>query len=477
MEQQMTTSANNTTIPSAASLTDASGNVWTLASGFIYQNGVKDPVSYNVTLLLWYGNSIYQENSIGVFYVWSNGAWSKCLSPYLGGTSVDGTTIPSAAYLIDKCNIQWTVAKGLIYRNGVQDPNSYNVSLLLWYGGMIYQSGTGGNFYVWTWTGKWVACTDPRIVPVALPGALYGMNGHYDYTFTPAAVVTALKALGCTAYRIDCNSTAAQLNPVIAMAKAFQLNGLTMLTMVDYGLHDANGVLFTSESVAYNACFAGAAPIATALKPYGVTMYECGNELTRDPAIIQNYTFGGTSPTDFNNANWPILRGAMRGMIAGIKSVQANAKCGINFCAADVGASDMLWDGQQPDGSAGYPTVRWDITTWHNYQPYGDIFNIGTDGAGPGFNLPLYCKARYGAPFMITEWNAAPQNTESFRASYVTEQLGEFYAAHKAAGIQSVMYYCLTSGDNTYGIVTNALVPIQPTYSAFNSFVLANPDT
>ena len=121
--------------------------------------------------------------------------------------------------------------------------------------------------------------------------------------------------------------------------------------------------------------------------------------------------------------------------------------------------------------------MRWDITTWHNYQPYGDIFNVGTDGAGPGFNLPSYCKARYGVPFMITEWNAAPEQTETFRSSYVTQQLGEFYAARKTQGIQSVMFYELTSGDYTYGIVLDNLSPIQPTYGSFQSFVNSNPDT
>ena len=93
---------------------------------------------------------------------------------------------------------------------------------------------------------------------------------------------------------------------------------------------------------------------------------------------------------DFNNTHWPILRGAIQGMIDGIKTVQPNAKCGVNFTVADIAASDMLWNGEQPDGSGGYRKMRWDITTWHNYQPYGDIFKIGVDGAGPGFNLPAF---------------------------------------------------------------------------------------
>nr|WP_241017268.1 hypothetical protein [Paraburkholderia sp. Ac-20342] len=470
-------SINGTTTPPAASIVDSGGNVWTLSSGYIYRNGTKDAGSYNVTTLLWYSGSVYQENTSGAFYQWTGSGWVASLDPRLGGTSVDGTVIPSASYIIDKSNNVWTVSNGYIYRNKIQDPYSYNVSLLLWYGGLIFQRGTGGQFYVLTCNGNWLPCADPRIAATATPGAFYGVNGHYDYPFSPAQVVSALRSLGCTTYRIGCVNTPAQLNPVIAMASAFQAAGLTLFTLVNYGLRDVNNVLYTSEAAAYQASFAGAAAIATALAPYGVTMYECGNELTRDPAIILNPATAGTGRGDFNNANWPIMRGVMRGMIDGIKSVQPHAKCGINFCVADIAASDMLWDGMQPDGSGGYPQVRWDTTTWHSYQVYGDIFNVGTDGAGPGFNLPVYCKARYGVPFMISEWNANPEQTETFRASYVSQQLGEFYAARKTVAMQSVMYYELTSGDETYGIVTNNLVPIQPTYGAFKSFVVAHPDT
>jgi len=469
-------SPDGTTVPSASSIVDNSANVWTLSKGYIYKNGVKDPYSYNVIALLWFGGYVYQENSSKAFYQWTGTAWVPSLDPHLGGVSADGTAIPPAPYIIDRANNQWTLANGYIYKNGVKDPDSYNVSLLLWYGGMIYQQGTGGHFYVRTWMNKWVPCGDPRVNLAATAGSFYGINGHYDYSLTPAQVVGALQALGCTTYRVGCINSSRQLNSVIGLARAFQAANMTLFTLVNYGLRDTTGALYTSESAAYSASFTGAAAIATALAPYGVTMYECGNELTRDPAIILDSATAGTYNKDYNNANWPILRGAIRGMMAGIKSVQPNAKVGVNFCVADVAASDLLWDGLQPDGSGGHPTVRWDITTWHNYSPYGDMFYIGSDGKGPAFDLPSYCKARYGVPFMITEWNASPNYDETFRSSYVAKQLGEFYAARKTHGIQSVMYYQLGSGDYTYGIVMPDLSPIQPTYGTFQSFVQNNPD-
>jgi hypothetical protein len=471
-----TASANGTSVPPASSIKDNAGAVWTLSKGYVYKNGVKDTHAYNMAMLLWYNGSVYGQNTSKDFYQFIGPSWKQCLDPRLGGTSADGTAIPPAPYIIDKANNQWTLSNGYIYKNGIKDAVSYNVSLLLWFGGLIYQEGTGGHFYVRSPSGTWKPCADPRIVKAAQAGRFYGINGHYDYAFTPAQTVTALQALGCTTYRLGCVNTSRQLSPLVAMAKAFQTAKMDLFTLINYGLRDGTGTLYTSETAAYNAVRANAAAIATALAPYGVDTYECGNELTRDPAIILNSTTAGTNPQDFNNANWPIMRGVIRGMIDGVKSVQPTARCGVNFCVADVAAADMLWDGQQPDGSDGHPKVRWDVTTWHNYSPYGDIFSVGTDGAGPGFNLPSYCKARYGVPFMITEWNAAPEFTETNRSAYVEKQLTEFYNARKSDQIESVMFYELTSGDYTYGIVLDNLTPIQPTYGTFQTFAKQHAD-
>ncbi|AWV05083.1 hypothetical protein DM992_38155 [Burkholderia sp. JP2-270] len=389
--------------------------------------------------------------------------------------SANGTTIPSAATITDKFGALWTVVNGVIYRNGNTVGNTYNVSLLLWYGGKIWHKGTGGQFYVCTDLGGWLPCNDPRIAVEATPGTFYGVNGHFDYTYTPVHLVSILKGMGCTNYRVECTENPAQVNAVIKLAKAFQSNGISLLVLINQGVYDSNGNLFRSESAAYNRGLQVAMTVANALKPYGVTIYECGNELTRQNATILDFTNAGTKAVDFNNQNWPIMRGVMRGMIDGVKAVQSSAKCGINFSAADIGAADALWDGKQPDGTGGYPKVRWDITTWHNYEVYGDIFNIGIDGAGPGFDLPMYCNARYGVPFIITEWNTGPERTQEYRASYITKTLAKFYQARKTHNIQSVMYFVLDSGDNTYGIMRNG-VALNPPHSAFSSFVSGNGD-
>jgi hypothetical protein len=470
-----TASASGTSLPSASSIIDNSGNAWTLSGGVVYKNGSVAGVNYNAALVLWYGGTIYHQNTGGQFYSWTGSGWSACLDPRTAGTSADGATIPSGSVLIDKQARKWTVTGGVIYRDGAVVGVNYNVALLLWYGGVMWHKNTGGQFYVWTDAAGWLASTDPRTPVAATAGSFFGMNGHWDYTYTPAQIVSMLKAMGCKSYRVGCSDDPQQIAAVAKLAVAFQSAGMTLLVLINQGMTDANGNVLSGEGVAYNQAYMVGSTVANALKQYGVTMYECGNELTRQNSTILNFTEAGTKAVDFNNANWPAMRGVMRGMIDGVKSVQPGAKCGINFCVADVGAADALWEGMQPDGSRGYPKVRWDITTWHNYEVYGDIFDIGTDGAGPGFDLPTYCKARYGVPFMITEWNTGPEQTQAYRANYITTQLGEFYAARKTHNIQSVMYYVLDSGNSTYGIMING-VPLSAPYGAFTAFTSAHAD-
>jgi hypothetical protein len=180
----------------------------------------------------------------------------------------------------------------------------------------------------------------------------------------------------------------------------------------------------------------------------------------------------GTKVSGWNNTNWPLMRGVMRGMMDGVKSVQPDALCGINFCRTDIGAADALWDGAQPDGSGGHQPLRWDLTTWHNYEGDGDIFHIGPDGAGPSLNVPVYAKARYGKPFMMTEWNG--NNPASVRGPYMTQQLGEYFDRRSTEGFQSQMFYTLQ--DTDYGIANLDGSHIDPPYSAYKDFAATHPD-
>ncbi|MFD3400434.1 hypothetical protein ACFWUU_07165 [Kribbella sp. NPDC058693] len=391
--------------------------------------------------------------------------------------SPEGTTIPSATSITDNGGAVWTVSGGVIYRNGSTVGETYNVSVLLWYGGRVYHCGTGGQWYV-CFNDVWRKVTDPRTALSAPAGLMYGVNGHYDTQLSPAVIADRMSGLGASVFRVNTGGDASTIGRAAAIASHLNSVGKHTFPVIDAGLRDASGALaYGTESDAYNAARAISTQVAQAFAPYGVTMYECGNELTRDPYIIlpDHVADAGTKAIDFNNANWPIMRGFMKGLIDGVKTVQPSAACGINFCKSDIGAADALWDGLQPDGSGGYPQIRWDITTWHNYEGDGDIFHIGTDGAGPSFNLPVYAKARYGKPFMMTEWNSDPNQGTTHRASYIQSQLAEFRSHRTTEAFQSAMFYELDGGTQ-WGLTEADGTPLDPPYSAFKSFVSAHPD-
>jgi hypothetical protein len=175
-----------------------------------------------VVELLWTGGYIYQKNTGGDFYVWLGTNWAKALDPSLGGVSADSTAIPKAAYIIDQLNNTWTLNGSYIYKkyfvndSTIQNPYAYNVQLLLWYGGLIYHQGTGGQFYVLppNTDGPWKSCSDPRINKTVNTGSFYGVNGHWDYygymapdgsfPLSPSTVASTEKSLGCSIYRIGC---------------------------------------------------------------------------------------------------------------------------------------------------------------------------------------------------------------------------------------------------------------------------------
>ncbi|HZZ11973.1 MAG TPA: hypothetical protein VFE79_14895, partial [Paraburkholderia sp.] len=361
-------SASGTTMPPASSLTDNTGAVWTLSGGSAYRNGAKAGNNYNVQMALIYAGTFYHEGSGGQFYMWSGSNWTACNDPRMGGTSPDGTTIPQSPYIIDSVKAVWTLVGGVIYRNGATVGATYNVTTLLWYGGKLWHCGTGNQWYVNVDTaGQWLPCSDPRVSGAPVAGSFYGMNGHFDYTYSPTQLVSILKGLGCTSYRVGCTDDPNQLNAVVKIAQAFQSAGIKLLVLINQGVYDSNNNLFTSELNGYVRAKAVGVAVATALRPYGVTIYECGNELTRQNATVVDFAAAGTRASDFNNTNWPVMRGVMRGMIDGVKEAQPGAKCGINFCVADIGAADALWEGMQPDGSSGHQPMRWDVTTWHNY--------------------------------------------------------------------------------------------------------------
>jgi hypothetical protein len=85
-------SACGATVPPASEIVDASGDVWTLtASGQIARNGLVDPVTNGVVLLLYFKGVVYQE-AHDLWWAWQGGSWQDAVDPRVAGncTGFDG---------------------------------------------------------------------------------------------------------------------------------------------------------------------------------------------------------------------------------------------------------------------------------------------------------------------------------------------------------------------------------------------------
>jgi YVTN family beta-propeller protein len=175
-------SPSGTTIPTATQIIDSELHVWTLSGGQAYEKGQLTPSS-GVILLLYAKGIVYQENIHHNWWLWRNGAWVATSAPHL--PSASGTTIPTATQIVDNELNVWTVSGGQAYENHALTPSS-GVTLLLFYGGNVYQENVHHNW--WQWNGQaWIStASDPRAGhPLAyVASATKAADGTYHNSVT-----------------------------------------------------------------------------------------------------------------------------------------------------------------------------------------------------------------------------------------------------------------------------------------------------
>jgi hypothetical protein len=279
----------------------------------------------------------------------------------------------------------------------------------------------------------------------------YGGNAHWDYSWTAQQIADRMHQVGMTVVRMDTGGYDASKYGRVGdyAAKLAAIDPKLRVFAAITGDFDES----KDEATNYTTTFAGAKAVATALGAAGITDFECGNERPSDPRVFPDQTLAGDLRSQYaGGAPWRALRGAIRGMIDGVKSANPSYRAVVNFTIAQVAASDMLWDGVEPDGSAGHPAVRWDVTSWHNYRVYGSPFDMGTNGHGKNFNLIDYVSKAYGKPIMITEWNANPEDSDVTKTSFSADWLQTTYSNRALYQIESVMIYQLDGGPQDFGL-------------------------
>jgi hypothetical protein len=194
-------SPDGTTVPTASSIVDASGAVWTIGGGsMILRNGAQAAGGYGAQIL-WTNSTIYVLGTDANWWRWTGSGWNNIgrTAPTTSGSvapvsasgptvSPDGTTVPSATQIVDNSGAVWTLgSNSMILRNSVQAGGGYG-SQILWTNSTIYVLGTDANWWRWTGSG-WnnVGRTAPATSGGAAPGSTTSPTVSPDGTTVPSA--------------------------------------------------------------------------------------------------------------------------------------------------------------------------------------------------------------------------------------------------------------------------------------------------
>ena len=296
----------------------------------------------------------------------------------------------------------------------------------------------------------------------------YGMNGHntngapYDNTSVQTQL-SQLQDLGATIYRNDVYSQASA-NMLAGIAKTMADGGVTVYPVMLMSLN------YNSEDEAYNAAYTLGQQTA---KSYHYQYYEVGNELE---AKALNWNVDGTLWTQYNNWSYMLARGVIRGLIAGVKSVDGSAKIVLGGTWMHTAFFQMLADGSQPDGTWGHPTVSWDITSWHWYSNEGDITHAC---GGTGCHDVLQILHDMGKPIWINEFGVRPDfGSYNQIAAFLTgsTMMAQFVSVASQYNIQSIQGFELyDDSEGNYGMVEGDGTTAKPAYWAYKTFVQNNP--
>jgi hypothetical protein len=304
----------------------------------------------------------------------------------------------------------------------------------------------------------------------------YGANAHYDDTQSIAMHIAGLKTMGMKLMRMTWEGPVSMPN-IIAYATALKADntGIQMLLCLDIEIQ-SGGINFVSEQAAYATTYANVLPVVQALAPLGVTLYECGNEADTKRSINIGDAQGGL-PSDFSNTLVPLFRGVQRGAIDAVHAVPGCLAGSNAYTVCSIALADMMWYGTQPDGSSGWPLVRWDWTSWHNYEDYGPLTAVEMGVNRPWVNIYEYLNRRYGGvPIIISEWNGKSSDTDPQRAAWASRHMFEAYQNRYRWNIAAIIVYAMYGSPwNVLDGTTNAVISTFGT--TVQSFISSNPDT
>jgi hypothetical protein len=179
-----TPSANDSTLLAGAtgSLTDASGNTWTIVNGVVDKNGAAAGVSANVIEIAYVNSTIWQENASSLWWSWTGTGWSAgdgtSTSPLPAAPPPKPVASPndivvlagSTSAITDASGNSWTLVNGVVDENGAAAGYSAGVVEIAYVNSTVWQENASSLWWSWTGTG-WStgAGTSTSPLPAAPP--------------------------------------------------------------------------------------------------------------------------------------------------------------------------------------------------------------------------------------------------------------------------------------------------------------------
>jgi len=276
------------------------------------------------------------------------------------------------------------------------------------------------------------------LATVPAVNSFYGVNGHYfqggPYNANLAQQVKDMQNVGFSSMRLDVFDVTQFRTLVDTVIPS--LSPIVVQPILNMWLN------VTNENDAYNQSWAVGYAAGQALGCV-VPMVELLNE--PDTAMYQaGYTIGGNgqNPSDYTAgaAFYRIVRGMLRGMYDGFKAgdpIGQTKIAGPSFSWLHTGFSDMLWNGEEPDGSTGHPKLTWDVTNWHWYFDMGNI----TDAGDTYDNVLAYLQSAYGKPIQVSEIGVQFSQPETVIDDYITSVVAQYAEMKAKYDLQGINWY------------------------------------
>jgi hypothetical protein len=457
-------SPDNSTIPSLPNIVDAAGHVWEVVSGVIYVDGVAAGYTSAVTMLLYYGGSIYQQNIANQWWQWFSGAWvSIAHDPRLPDISAEDTTIPSATQIVDANYDIWTINAGHAAKNGVNvstgSPAAF--TLLLYHGGLIY--GYNGTDWRKNDAAPWTVTTDPRAtVAITRPAAsamtgslctVQGTSNQSTVTIKDGTTVlgTATVSGGTFSKQVRLNNAIGAHTLTVEAGSASASVGVTVGSpLPDKIFYGMNGHMCYADVPNWSST-AGQTNQLGLLQDLGCTMYRADTASATMANVIKTALSSGGVFYNKGIGFIPVLNGTSAGWTPSMTETAAYT-LGFNLGAAVAGVLngyvDYIETGNELDvpikiGGNGASPGDWSQTTWGSYRGVtrgmiAGVKSVNTDiQVGANIGIPM----AYGALKML--WNGTEPNLSTghatarwdFTAYHWYESSGNIETAGLAPGV------------------------------------------